>query len=165
MTSSSRTMTLVKCSRKPGYCKHQHSSILHSSSSKGKLLALIECEINLSSLSLFLFLSPYSLWRCYITDDSRRARGFRKVASNVYSLRRDRTFPAVDPRDNLIIPANIRVSATRENLKNPRPKEPTLWKRIRHYLEFPERTFWPIDLFRYYDKIFNAFFSYIKIRR
>lgn len=114
---TSRTMTFVKCSTKPGYCKHQHSSILHSSSSKGKLLALIECETNLSSLSLFLFLSPYSPWRYYITDDSRRARGFRKVASNVHSLRKDRTFPAADPRDNLIIPANIRVSATRENSK------------------------------------------------
>lgn len=113
-------MTLIKCSTKPGYYKHQHSSILHSSSSKGKLLALIECEINLSSLSLFL--SPYSPWRYYITDDSRRARGFRKVASNVYSLRRDRTFPAADPRDNLIIPANIRVSATCENSKKPQAK-------------------------------------------
>lgn len=55
--SSSGTMTLVKCSTKPGYCKHRHSSILHSSSSKGKLLALIECETNLSSLSLFIPLS------------------------------------------------------------------------------------------------------------
>lgn len=40
--------------RRPGYCKHQHSSILYSSSSKGKLLALIEWETNLSSLSLSL---------------------------------------------------------------------------------------------------------------
>jgi len=54
-----------RCWRKPGYYEHRHSSVVYSSSSssKGKLLALIEHGINLSSLF------PCSL-PCCIADDS-----------------------------------------------------------------------------------------------
>lgn len=75
------------CSRKLGYCKHRYSSILHSSSSKGKLL--IECETKSVPFipSLILFIAVISL-----TKVCERSSG-GKVGL------------LADSRDDLIIPA------------------------------------------------------------
>jgi hypothetical protein len=135
-----------RCSRKPGYYKH-HSNILHSSSSsKGKLLALIECGTNPFSLSLQSF--PLSL--LYHRWFSRGKRGFRKVTSNIYSAKRGRTSPATDPRDDLIIPASIRASATRVEIQK------TLQCRIPFRIAFLTQR-----LVRDVRQIFNARFSRI----
>lgn len=157
-------MTLVKCSTKPGYCKHQHSSILHSFSSKGKLLALIECETNLFSLSLYLFLSLSLLVLLGAVISLTILEGQEAFERSLRTYTLQGEIGLFRPQIHVTILLSQQISVWVPLVKtrrNPRPKEPTLGKRIRHYLGFPERTFWPIDSFRNYDQIFNVFFSRI----
>lgn len=125
-----------QCSRKLGYCKHRYSSILHSSSSKGKLL--IECGTKsvLFIPSLVLLTAVISLTILEGQVVCKRSPGGEVGLF-------------IDLRDDLIIPANTRVSTTREDPENPKQCQ-TLFR----------NTFWPTDSFHVLWQIF-AFLSYI----
>lgn len=147
---------LVECSTKPGYCKHQHSSILHSSSSKGKLLALIECETNLSSLSLSSSLALLYHWQ--FSKGKRLSKGrFERI---LFKERSD--FSGRKSTRQSYYPCKYPCECHSWKLgETPGRKNQHSGREFDIAWGFRKKAFWSIDLWRYYDKIFSAFFSRI----
>lgn len=83
-----------QCSRKLGYCKHRYSSILHSSSSKGKLL--IECETK--SVPFIPSLVPFTAVISLTILEGLQKVAYRRGRTSRRSTRRS-YYPCEYPRE------------------------------------------------------------------